>query len=159
MHACDEALHQPLHYCVLVCERVGAYGCKVAFVCQTMWIWLLLLFKITKMCHTFDYIWLGKFKSKAVVVHHDVQVSLTISIQYTETPLLVKALSIVFFPLLIITWILFTASEVLKHWNINAETIKNKLINRKNNKLSDYWFPYMDAVIFFQVLAIQALSW
>lgn len=36
MHACDEALHQPLHYCVLVCERVGAYGCKVAFVCQTM---------------------------------------------------------------------------------------------------------------------------
>lgn len=79
------------------------------------------------MCHTFDYIWLGKFKSKAVVVHHDVQqVSLTISIQYTETPLLVKALSIVFFPLLIITWILFTASEVLKHWNINAETIKNK---------------------------------
>lgn len=159
MHACDEALHQPLHYCVLVCERVGAYGCKVAFVCQTMWIWLLLLFKITKMCHTFDYIWLGKFKSKAVVVRHDAQVSLTISIQYTETPLLVKALSIVFFPLLIITWILFTASEVLKHWNINAETIKNKLINRKNNKLSDYWFPYMDAVIFFQVLAIQALSW
>lgn len=49
------------------------------------------------MCHTFDYIWLGKFKSKAVVVRHDAQVSLTISIQYTETPLLVKALSIVFF--------------------------------------------------------------
>lgn len=46
-----------------------------------------------------------------------------------------------FFPLLIITWILVTVSEVLKHWNINAETIKKQ----KKNKLSDYWFPYMDA--------------
>lgn len=75
------------------------------------------------MCHTFDYIWLGKFKSKAVVVRHDAQVSLTISIQYTETPPYRLKLSPLFFPLLIITWILFTASEVLKHWNINAETI------------------------------------
>lgn len=77
------------------CVWVGAYGCKVAFVCQTMWIWL--LFKITKMCHTFDYIWLGKFKSKAVV-RHDAQVSLTISIQYTETPLYRLKLSPLFFP-------------------------------------------------------------
>lgn len=157
MHACDEALHQPLHYCVLVCERVGAYGCKVAFVCQTMWIWLLLLFKITKMCHTFDYIWLGKFKSKAVVVRHDAQVSLTISIQYTETPPYRLKLSPLFFPLLIITWILFTASEVLKHWNINAETIKNKLIEKTISCLIIDFHTWM--LSFFQVLAIQALSW